>query len=81
MALRTALRSEAHVFSSAVVSGERTQSRIMEYCSRPRWGLEAPDPIDLILKEKMEAWGLRPQTGLGGSPFFFRNCRVLWRQI
>ena len=53
----------------------------MERCSTPRWGLEAPDPIDLILKEKMGVRGIRPRMGLGDSLFFSTNCRVLWRHI
>jgi len=49
----------------------------VERCSTPRWGLEAPDPTSLIIKEKVGVWGRRTQTGLGGSPLFSTNCRIL----
>ncbi|GAB3443422.1 hypothetical protein GCM10027396_12350 [Insolitispirillum peregrinum] len=52
--------------------------KIMERCSKPRWGLEAPDPIDLIFKEKMGVQGLRPQVVSGGSLHFLAklSCTV-----
>ena len=36
--------------------------KIMERCSKPRRGLEAPDPIELIFKEKMGVQGLRSRA-------------------
>ena len=49
----------------------------MELCSTPRRGIEAPDPIDLIFKEKWGFGGIAPKrvrAVVGTDP---ANPRVL----
>ncbi|GAB3446505.1 hypothetical protein GCM10027396_17780 [Insolitispirillum peregrinum] len=50
----------------------------MERCSTPRRGLEAPDPIDLIFKEKWGFGGIATKRVRAVARTDPTNYRVLW---
>jgi len=49
----------------------------MERCSIPRRGLEAPDPIDLIFKEKWGLGGIATKRVRAVARTDATNCHVL----
>jgi len=49
----------------------------MERCSIPRRGLKAPDPIDLIFKERWGFGGIIPRAVQAAACTVSTNYRVL----